>query len=247
MEQIEQISLDFARAKGDRVGEGEAYACPFCQDRGFILLPDGRAKKCSCYGEKISQKILKKSHVNYEEIRQKSLASFRPDTELAENMLEMAKDFLADKNARGIGFFGQSGTGKTHICLGVAQELVQRTLRPFLYFNFRADIQKLKSIYYAESYYTEINKYIACPILYIDDLFKLSIGRDGQLDRQDLQIVFDIINSRYLNRRYVTIISSELTVRQINQQDEALGSRIFDMIHPYGMECKGKNRRLDHV
>lgn len=247
MEQIEQISLDFARAKGDRVGENEKYTCPFCQDRGFILLPDGRAKKCSCYGEKISQKILKKSHVNYEEIRQKSLASFRPDTELAENMLEMAKDFLADKNARGIGFFGQSGTGKTHLCLGIAQELVQRTLRPFLYFNFRADIQRLKGIYYDNQYQQEVGKFAACPILYIDDLFKLSIGRDGQIAQQDLQIVFDIINSRYLNRRCVTIISSELTVRQINQQDEALGSRIFDMIHPYGMECKGKNRRLDHV
>ncbi len=90
------------------------------------------------------------------------------------------------------------------------------------------------------------DRWIDAEALLIDDLFKFSVSKDGSIQQQDLQIMFDIINNRYLNRR-ITIFSSEYTVAEIKDVDAALGSRIFSMIHPYGMKCEGANRRFAEV
>ena len=83
--------------------------------------------------------------------------------------------------------------------------------------------------------------------LYIDDLFKLS-GRvqDGHLvdlDREELRVVFDLINARYVNHK-TTIFSGEYSIKDISQIDMALGSRIYQMIEPYGLYVAGKNQRI---
>ena len=63
------------------------------------------------------------------------------------------------------------------------------------------------------------------------------------VDREELRIIFDIINSRYLNH-LTTIFSSEYSVNDITIIDEALGSRIYEMINPYGLFVQGSNQRL---
>ena len=97
-------------------------------------------------------------------------------------------------------------------------------------------------MYQDEAYQELMYKWTNCPILYIDDFLKFATNKDG-IQTQDLQIMFDIINSRYINKK-ITIFSSELTVKEISNVDEALGSRIYAMIEPYGLKCDGKNRRL---
>ena len=70
--------------------------------------------------------------------------------------------------------------------------------------------------------------------------------KDGHLvdiDREELKVVFDLINARYLNH-LTTLFSSEYSVNDITLVDEALGSRIFEMIKPYGLLVDGKNQRL---
>ena len=86
-----------------------------------------------------------------------------------------------------------------------------------------------------------------CQNLFIDDLFKLAgkvqNGHLVDVDREELRIIFDIINARYLNH-LTTIFSSEYSVNDITVVDEALGSRIFEMVSPYGLLISGKNQRL---
>ncbi len=89
-----------------------------------------------------------------------------------------------------------------------------------------------------------------CPNLYIDDLFKLSgtveNGHLTSIDRDDLRIMFDIINARNLNH-LTTLFSSEYSVKDITAIDAALGSRIFQMVTPYALGISGANQRLKGV
>ena len=63
-------------------------------------------------------------------------------------------------------------------------------------------------------------------ILYIDDFFKTRRG--DFVSTADVNATFKIINYRY-NEELPTIISSELSLQQIVEIDEALGSRIAEM------------------
>lgn len=226
---------------------GVTYKCQKCKDEGFTFsMVDGyeQAKECECQVLIRIERYLKSSGVDYEEYSAKTLNSFKTDNDMATQMKDYAIRFLADPHAKGIGYFGKSGIGKTHICIAICQELTKKRLIPHLYFSYRSEIQRLKAeFYHEEAYAALMNRWISCRVLYIDDLFKFSTGRDGQIQSQDLQIMFDLINSRYLNKS-MTIFSSEYSVNDIKRIDEALGSRIFSMVHPYGLKCEGENRRF---
>ena len=56
----------------------------------------------------------------------------------------------------------------------------------------------------------------------IDDLFK------GSISGSDVNIMFEIINFRYLNSLPV-IASCEMGIDEIMKIDEAIGSRIYEM------------------
>lgn len=226
---------------------GVTYKCQKCKDEGFTFsMVDGyeQARECECQIPIRVERYLRGSGVDYEEYSAKMLSNFKADTKMAKEMKDYAIRFLADPHAKGIGYFGKSGIGKTHICIAICQELTRKKLIPHQYFSYRREIQRLKAeLYHEEEYAALMNRWMNCRVLYIDDLFKFSTGRDGQIQTQDLQIMFDLINSRYLNKS-MTIFSSEYSVNDIKRIDEALGSRIFSMIHPYGLKCEGENRRF---
>ncbi len=65
-------------------------------------------------------------------------------------------------------------------------------------------------------------------VLFIDDLFKPIYSQPRATDWQVEQIQ-SVLNYRYLNHKPL-LISSELTVDEILDIDEALGSRIHQII-----------------
>ena len=68
-------------------------------------------------------------------------------------------------------------------------------------------------------------------VLYIDDLFKGGKGEDGKYKpptAADINAAFEIINYRYNNPELVTIISSERTLVELNDIDEAIAGRIAE-------------------
>ncbi|MGL4760423.1 MAG: hypothetical protein ACRCWG_03110, partial [Sarcina sp.] len=62
-------------------------------------------------------------------------------------------------------------------------------------------------------------------VLFMDDAFK------GKITESDINIMFEIVNHRYLNNMPM-IISTELNTDKLLDIDEGLGSRIIEM-------CKG--------
>ena len=80
-----------------------------------------------------------------------------------------------------------------------------------------------------------ILKYQVCEVLLIDDLFK------GRLNESDVNIMFEIINYRYLNFLPI-IVSSEFTIEKMLEFDEGIGSRIYEMSKDYVVEIKNDIR-----
>lgn len=220
--------------------------CPTCNGDGFVwVIEDGhdRVKECKCRKALLVERYLKNSGIDHTEYKEKSLETFCTDNDEAKAMKELAEKFLADESAKGIGYFGKSGTGKTHICIAICQELTRQKGWAHYYFSYRREIQRLKAVMYDDAEYGKmIAKWTTCRVLYIDDFLKFATDQRGIIQKQDLQIMYDIINTRLLNKA-VTLFSSEYTVGEVTRIDEALGSRIFDMT-TYGMKCEGKNRRM---
>ena len=77
-------------------------------------------------------------------------------------------------------------------------------------------------------------------LLYIDDLLK------GRTTDTDLNILYEIINYRYMNYGPM-VISTEKTPEQLIDFDEAIGGRILEMCRPYIIRLEGRelNHRMD--
>jgi DNA replication protein DnaC len=94
-------------------------------------------------------------------------------------------------------------------------------------------------------YNEDIHFYKTVDVLYIDDLFKTGrgVGKKAQMPTEaDINLAFEIINSRSIQRK-PTIISSESTIYEILNIDEAIGSRINKMCGVYCFNIGAKNTK----
>lgn len=234
----------------------DGIPCERCHGTGWVLVKDENHESMAhcpeCWERRQVVRRLKQSGVSPKDYARYTLESFDGSrSENARKMKEMAVSYLEHHVPGGPGFgvFGKSGMGKTHICIAVCHELTVKFHEPHYYFSYRSEIPNLVKAArsYMEDYDDAMEKWKTCKNLYVDDLFKLSGKlRDGHLidvDREELRIVFDIINARYLNH-LTTIFSSEYSVNDITIVDEALGSRIYEMVAPYGLYITGVNQRL---
>lgn len=226
------------------------HKCQKCKDTGYITVidKDGNFTKtpCKCLAAIQTESRLKKSGISVADYKRYNFEAFKSDSEEHIRMQDLALSYLkARKAGQGIGYFGRPGTGKTHICIAICQTLTRKYGEEHYYFSYRSEIQRIKAVMYdkAQQYSQAIQHWTSVNNLYIDDLFKFAEGRDGKIQPQDLQIMFDIINTRYINHK-ATIFSGEKTVNEITTIDEALGSRIKAMLGDYGMACRGTNMRL---
>ena len=97
-----------------------------------------------------------------------------------------------------------------------------------------------------EVYENEIRKLQNIPVLYIDDLFKGS-NVDNKPTQADINLAMEIINYRYntsrtTKQRMITIISSERTVSELREIDEALAGRIKEMAGEWIITISGKDK-----
>lgn len=119
-------------------------------------------------------------------------------------------------------FLGQAGSGKTHISIALAINLLNSKAN-VVYMPYRDTIVNIKqNILDKDSYMESLLKYKQCQVLLIDDLYK------GKVSSSDINIMFEIVNYRYLNHLPM-IISSELSFKEILDYDEAVGSRLYEM------------------
>lgn len=231
--------------------------CQRCGNTGWVAVTEENGTTAmahcpDCWERRQVVHRLRNSGISPKDYERYTLASFDASrSEIAGKMKAMAEVWLKGHAPGGTGFglFGRSGMGKTHICIAACQELTRRFGEPHFYFSYRAEITNLvkASRSYSADYDVAMKTWKTCQNLYIDDLFKFSgrveNGKLVDIDRDELKVVFDLINARYLNH-LTTIFSSEYSVGNLARIDEALGSRIYEMVNPYALRVEGQNQRL---
>lgn len=244
MEKAERIlrtllnAVDFGALAEEEPPKKSRFPCKRCGGEGWIFEKrDGVtvASLCpDCKAARENARMLAESGVSLADYERFTFANFRESTPMAATMKKAARDYLEAGGGSGIGFFGPSGIGKTHISIAILRE----TKKPYKYWKYRQEIQKLKNVMYknGEEYERLMNRARNADCLYIDDLFQGAVD-GGKLEKQDAQIMFDILDSRNMNRRR-TLISSNCLLGEINAMNDAIASRIYALIRPYAVEIK---------
>lgn len=198
-----------------------------------VIIENNVARDCECRELRIYEKILENSGISTA-FKNKTFGNYNTDgmaktvidsKQVAMDYVRNYKQISTEKN-HSIAFLGQVGAGKTHLSIAIANNLMKK-LVAVLYMPYRDTITQLKqSITDEENYQKEMNKYKNAKVLLIDDLYK------GKITESDINIMFEIINYRYLKGLPI-IVSSEKSIDKLLDHDQAIGSRIIEM-------CKGR-------
>lgn len=237
-ERIESNVQAFNETEGDK-HLLDGYNCDICRNKGFISVMRTRQdlrgndiyEECltECKCTKVRKSIMRMKRSGMEELFKKYKFENYTITEPWQKMIQEKAQNFANNPAPVFFIGGQSGTGKTHLCTAIARQLLfdGNELR---YILWRDESVKLKSaVNNDEKYQSLISELKRVDVLYIDDFLKVPIGHDtSKPTSADLAVALEIINNRY-NAKLITIISSEWTIKDIIEMDEALGGRIYEM------------------
>ena len=224
--------------------DNSSYKCNKCIDLTFIIN-DGVATPCECRAVKEAKDILRKSGIS-EEFRNKNFENFKTINDSQSiNAYNKAREYsnnfhiIKNNTQNSIMFMGQPGSGKTHLSLSIANVLMDNGVG-VVYMGYRDVITQIKQNIMDEVYYNKVmNRYKNAKVLLIDDLFK------GSISKSDINIMFELINHRYFNKLPV-IVSTELSIENLVNIDEALGSRLIEMSKDFlvGIRNKKLNYRI---
>lgn len=216
----------------------DSYNCAKCRDTGIIYDAEtNTARICECQEKVRYQKMLQASGIS-EQFLKIGFKEFKTKTEFQKIAKAQATSYVKnfeqiekDRN-NSIAFLGNCGTGKTHLSIAIANNLMAKNIG-VLYMPYREIITRIKQVITDEFEYARVmNKYKTARVLLIDDFAK------GKTTESDTNIMFEIINFRYLNRKPI-ILSSELLQDDLLDFDEAVGSRLIEMAKGRIIEAKG--------
>ncbi|MGL5868969.1 ATP-binding protein [Clostridium chrysemydis] len=216
-------------------------ACPICMGTGMELVKDNIYRKCKCSKLEHVKELWKKSDMGYDFL-DKNFKSYNPVTVDQKHMKDLATSYFLEfdniKNSisNSIMLLGQSGSGKTHLLTATAYKLIEEKGIGVVYMSFVESLTKLKQLKVNDTckYQKSINKYKNAKVLFIDDLFK------GKITEADILITFEIINYR-INKRLPMMISSERSILELKNFDNAIAGRMFNASKRFVMEIWGEN------
>lgn len=227
----------------------DGFNCPKCKNRGgfLYLTEDGyeQFKYCECSKFRDTIHKLKRSGLN-SSLKEKTFENFKTNATWQEIALSKAENFVKETDKKWFYFGGQSGCGKTHLCTAISICFLKKN-KNVHYMPWRDEVTRLKSVIFNESKYgSYISVLKNVEVLYIDDFWKTGKDSKKQLttpSSSDINIAYEIINSRYATKK-ITIFSSEFLLREIFDIDEAIGSRIYEMSDNGGF-CYNLKRNLE--
>lgn len=186
-----------------------AEPCPECGGRGWLVQEDGgagTAKRCPCQERDRVPRLVAAAGIpaRYEHCK---LSSFR--TYPGQIQLEKARvtaERYVDEFVRegggfreaGLLFMGPPGAGKTHLAIGVLQEVVQRYRVQALFVEFTSLIHQIQATFDPDS--EESTRKILYPLTQAELLVLDELGTQKPTPWVQ-EILYLIINSRYTRRR----------------------------------------------
>lgn len=230
----------------DMPGQLTGYNCDKCKNNGVIYYEkDGYEyfRECECMKVRHSISRIEKSGLK-NSLNKYTFENYEANEQFQQYIKTKASNFLSDFKENWFYIGGQVGCGKTHICTAIVGELLNQG-KEARYMQWRDDVVKIKANANTDDYNRLIEPFKNVQVLYVDDLFKTEKGK--MPTTADINIAFEIFNYRYINNDLITIISSEKTISEIIDTDEAVGSRIYEMSQKYCIGIKpdrNKNYRL---
>lgn len=228
------------------------YDCPKCKDKtGYIELKEHGEEwvVCKCVQWRKAQRMMKSSEITdaFKKLAFKNFVTEgKPQVikDAYDCAMEYYMDFEQIQNDRrnSIALLGQPGAGKTHLLTAISNSFIMKKNIPVLYFPYVEGFNDLKDDF--DKLEEKLDRMKSIDVLFIDDLFKPANGKPRATDWQVEQL-YAVINHRYLNHKPI-MISSELTVNELANIDEALGTRIYEMCQDYTVVIKGDRKVLNH-
>ncbi len=224
----------------------ENAQCELCGDVGYRhYWQNGQelVEECECFNKIQFNRNMKKAGAN----RDMTFENWHSDDNWQTDMGAKAMEYASGGYLTGQWFFagGQVGCGKTHVCTAILHELIKTNIG-CKYMAWRDEAVQLKAIVNQhEEYHQKLMEICKAPVLYIDDFWKVQQGTKPT--PADVHLAFQIINFRYQDKKYCTLISCEHTLKELMDIDEACGSRIYERSKAYRIEIEkdpDKNYRL---
>lgn len=229
----------------DAIGGLDGVGCPVCRNKGYTAESrDGRivCVECECMARRRSVARIEKSGLG-DMLERYTFDSYQTPEPWQKTAKQKATDYLSDNSGKWFVAAGAVGSGKSHLCTAICGELLNAGLE-VRYMLWRDDGGRIKAaVNDSAEYHRLLDPLKTVQVLYIDDFFK---AKDGKPQSGDVNLAFELLNYRYNRTDLVTIISTELTVEQILDVDQAVGSRIYQRCKEYYLKItgSGKNWRL---
>ena len=224
------------------------YNCPKCKNKELIALLDADGKfttvPCSCKVIRQNIKRIEKSGLR-KLLSTNTLNSFVTTEKWQEGIKMKATEYINQDDSSWFYIGGQKGSGKSHLCTAIVGEFINQG-KDALYMLWRDKVVELKAnVNNFDEYDKLMQEYKNVKVLYIDDFYKTD--SENKPTQADKNIAFELINYRYNNPDTITIISSELQMKDLLAIDEAVGSRIYERSKGYQINISPdikKNYRL---
>lgn len=228
--------------------ELDGYDCPVCKNKEYIakINEDGEMVQVFCKCHKAREMLRKAQNSGLGNIvKDFSFDKFETPESWQKENKQIALEFCADDTATLFFIGGQCGSGKSHLCTAICAHYIKQDYDT-VYMVWAEDSVKLKSLKNEYSLYQELmQKFKEAKVLYIDDFLKVRNGEEPT--NADINIAFELLNHRFLSKDKITIISSEKTIMELLQYDEATMSRVYQKAGRYKIDIKpdlNKNYRL---
>lgn len=220
-------------------------ACELCGDAGGHEEVDGiytRWVPCECSGKKRAQRVMESSGLA-DRMQSCSFATFRTKIRWQQDIKRLAQRYVDE----GSGWFyigGQVGSGKTHLCIAIVNDLIWERRCHAKYMVWPEAVDSIKGN--AEDSARTIKQYFDVPVLYIDDFLK-SPRSEGEKPAAptegELRAAFKIINHRYNQNDLITIFSSEHLLGEVTAFDNGIGGRISERCGAFKLDVSRDARK----
>jgi len=217
------------RTHPDSASAGEAL-CPDCGGSGWKVLDDGLLSICSCGCYEAQQRRIRLDEARIpDRYLNKSLDTFIARDRQRRDVLNAARAYAQGFHLReeipALILQGPTGSGKTHVAIGILREAIARGYTGF-YCNVNELLARLRATYQDESEEFEsdvIEQLAGCDLLVLDDLGS-EVTTGWVLDR-----LYLLINQRYEAVRPVIITTNcdKDTLRE--KVGPRIASRLYEM------------------
>lgn len=237
---------DAFNAKVGYLNEKDGIDCPKCKNKGWIAytkryedcdITTMCTTPCECMKQRATKRHIEQSNLG--DLLKFRVRDFNATSEWQKELKQIVVDYIQNGKGYWLALLGSSGAGKTHLCSAVANEFLKQgsEVRYTVWTSMTKELKK--DVFSQGSERRMLHDLMNVQVLYIDDLFK------GVVSDQDASLMFDLINHRY-NTNKTTLITSERTVEELADIDEAIAGRMKERCGKYLRQIvgKGKNYRF---